>query len=189
MGLGSGRLSHTWSMTSDHVCAECGLDYRRVSPSDARVAIRSYPRRYRSALAAALEDDAEEGIIRRRPDAGTWSALEYAAHVADRFDQFGDVISRMFSETSPTIDFCDADERAVLQRYNDQDPDVVLDHLDEAASRLSAAVERVDSGSWDRTATFPFGERDLLTMVRTAVHEGSHHLRDVQRVLAVARGR
>ena len=42
---------------------------------------------------------------------------------------------------------------------------------------------------WTRTATFPWGERDALTTARNAVHEGHHHLRDVERVLGVVRGR
>lgn len=176
-------------MSTDHVCPGCGLDYGTISPSDAKVAIRSYPRRYRSALAAVLEDEADEGLIRRRPDAATWSAMEYTAHVADRYDMFTDFVRRMFDGSSSTLDFWDADERAQMQRYNEQDPAVVLDHLDKASSSLAAAVDRVDSGSWGNTASFPFGERDLLTMVRTAVHEGSHHLRDVERVLATVRGR
>lgn len=176
-------------MGTDHVCPGCGLDYGTISPSDAKVAIRSYPRRYRSALAAVLEDEADEGLIRRRPAPATWSALEYTAHVADRLGLFTDVVRRMFDGSSSTLDFWDADERAQMQGYNEQDPAAVLDRLEQASSSLAAAVDRVDSGSWGRTANFPFGERDLLTMVRTAVHEGSHHLRDVERVLGMVRGR
>lgn len=176
-------------MPSDHVCPECGLDYGAISPADAKVAIRSYPRRYRSALAAAIEDEAEEGLIRRRPDAATWSALEYTAHVADRYDFLAEVVGRMFEEESPTITWWDGDERALAERYNEQDPQAVLDHLANASTALAAAVDRVDSGSWGRTASFPFGDRDLLTLVGMAVHEGSHHLRDVGRVLGLARGR
>jgi hypothetical protein len=171
-----------------YVCPECGLDYDTISPLDAKVAIRSYPRRYRSALAGALEDDADEGLVRRRPEPATWSALEYTVHVADLYESFAPAFRRMYEEDKPTItDGWDPDERAVSERYGEQDPKAALDRLDAAAAALADVLDRVDADSWGRAATFPWGERDLLTMTRNAVHEGSHHLRDVERVLEAAR--
>ena len=171
-----------------YVCPECGLDYDTISPQDAKVAIRSFPRRYRSAVAGALEDDADEGLIRRRPDATTWSALEYTLHVADLYESFAPAFRQMYEQDRPTITgMWDPDERAVSERYNEQDPVQAVGRLDAAAEALAAVLDRADAESWSRTATFPWGERDLLTMTRNAVHEGSHHLRDIERVLEAAR--
>jgi hypothetical protein len=170
-----------------YVCPECGLDYETIQPGDAKVAIRSFPRRYRSALAAALEDDADEGLIRRRPAPGVWSALEYTAHVADILDAMADIIRAMRTRDHPTLSMFDQDERAVTARYNEQDPTQVLERLQANAERLAQELDQVDPQDWSRTAAFPFGERDILTMARNAVHEGSHHLRDVERVLEQAR--
>src|SRR5205085_5189487 len=61
-------------------CPECGVEYDSVSPQDAVQALRSYPRRYREVIGPFIDD---EDVLRRRPDAKTWSALEYTAHVAD----------------------------------------------------------------------------------------------------------
>lgn len=174
-------------MSTDDVCPDCGLDYATISPPDAKVAIRSYPRRYRSALAAALDDETDEGLVRRRPDATTWSALEYTVHVADLFELFTTIIRRMYDETNPTIDFWDVDARAESERYGEADPRATLDRLDAAAEALTKALDRVEGEGWHRVATFPFGERQLLQMARNAVHEGSHHLRDVEQVLDAAR--
>ena len=176
-------------MRTGYVCPGCGLDYDTIAPSDVKVAVRSYPRRYRSALAAALEDEADAGLIPRRPDDTTWSALEYTVHVADLYEHFAVVIRRMYDETAPTIDFWDPDERAAAERYGDADPTATLARLEAAAAQLGKELDRIDPDGWRRTATFPFGERDLLTMARNAVHEGSHHLRDVERVLDLARRR
>ena len=173
-----------------YVCPECGLDYDTISPSDAKVAIRSFPRRDRTAVAGALEDDADEGLIRRRPDATTWSALEYTVHVADLYEAFAPAFRRMFEQDRPSITgMWDPDERATAERYGEQDPMASLERLDAAADALVQVLDRVDADAWSRTATFPWGERDLLTMTRNAVHEGSHHLRDVERVLEAARRR
>jgi hypothetical protein len=174
-------------VSDGYVCPECGLDYDTVQPPDAKVAIRSFPRRYREALAPVLAGDDGDEIVRRRPSPSTWSALEYTAHVADLYGLFADTVTRMYAEDHPTIDFWDSDARAVSEGYASKDPAAVLDWLAANGERLAAAVDRVDADAWHRTAVFPWGERDILTMVRNAVHEGTHHLRDVNKVLAAVR--
>jgi hypothetical protein len=184
-----GQWRHDAAM-SGYVCPECGLDYDTIHPPDAKVAIRSFPRRYRAALAAAMEDEADDGLVRRRPSPDTWSALEYTAHAADIFDVMADIVRDMRLKDYPALTMFDPDQRAAAARYNEQDPAVVLDRLTTNAERLAAEADAVEPGEWTaRTATFPWGERDLLTMLRNAVHEGSHHLRDVARVLDSVRGR
>lgn len=174
-------------MRHDYVCPGCGLDYSTISPPDAKVAIRSFGRRYRAAMAAVLEDEADEALVRRRPDTTTWSALEYIGHVADAFEFIASAIRSMYQQTSPTLEATDFEGRVESARHNDAEPIALLDRLDAAAAQLADEVDRVGSDSWHRTATFPFGERDILTMMRNGVHEGSHHLRDVERVLDLAR--
>lgn len=174
-------------MRHDYVCPGCGLDYSTISPPDAKVAIRSFGRRYRSALAAVVEDEADDALGRRRPDPATWSALEYVGHVADAFEFIAGAIRRMYDESAPTLETLDFEGRVESERHNDGVPAALLDRLEAAASRLADEVDRIDADGWQRTATFPFGERDILTMTRNGVHEGSHHLRDVERVLDLAR--
>ena len=45
-------------MADGWVCPECGIDYDTLAPGDLAVAIRSYPRRFRAALATLDEDTA-----------------------------------------------------------------------------------------------------------------------------------
>ena len=160
------------------VCPECGLDYDTISPPDGAVAVRSFPRRFRERVEAAGD------VLRERSAPATWSALEYTAHVADVTAWMADSIERMRTETNPTISFPDPDELAARERYNQQDPAAVLARLKDACDRLAATIERFDPDDWERTATFDWGERDALTMMRNAVHEGAHHLRDIERGLA-----
>ena len=42
---------------------------------------------------------------------------------------------------------------------------------------------RFSPDDWTRTAVFDFGDREVIDMARNMVHEGSHHLRDIERVL------
>ena len=57
------------------------------------------------------------------------------------------------------------------------------------AERAAAALEQATPDDWTRAATFAWGTRDLLAMARNAVHEGYHHLRDIEKVLQQVRGR
>ncbi len=175
---------------SGYVCPQCGLDYDTLLPVDAVAALRSYPRRYRELLPARDDDDKPDGVIRRRPEPTVWSALEYAAHVADVEDDLAEAIRRMTVEDHPTLaGGSDPDQRAIDAKYNERDREAVVTHLKDACERTAKVIADVPNNAWSRTATFPFGERDALTMARNAVHEGSHHLRDVAAVLSRVIGR
>jgi hypothetical protein len=163
-----------------YVCPECGIDYDTISPADAAVAVRGFPRRFAEQLHRSEGDDA---ALRRRPEPTVWSALEYTAHVRDGFAWFADIIPRMRAETNPSIDFPDPDELAEHARYNDQDLHAVLSELEQHAMRFADAIDATPTEDLDRPGRFSWGERDVLMMIRNGVHEGKHHLRDTERVL------
>lgn len=171
------------------VCPECGLDYDTVSPRDSVVAVRSYPRRYRAALASIGDEEQRVEVLRRRPAPDTWSALEYAAHVADVLDLTAPTIRRMLVEHNPKLSFFDSDQQAADQRYNEQSLSDVLDRLETACIDLASVLEGVLADEWTRPGTFDWGERDVLAITRNAVHEGSHHLRDIDRGLRAVHSR
>ena len=153
------------------------------------MAVRSFPRRYRALLVTPGSDDRPDAVFRRRPDPGTWSALEYTAHVADVLDHLGPAIRRITYEDKPSITSFDNDQRAIEKGYNELERTEVLGWLDLACAELASVLEGVNADDWTRTGRLDAGERDALTVARNGVHEGSHHLRDVQRVLARVRGR
>ena len=160
-----------------------------MSPQDAVVAVRSFPRRYRGLLVTPGSADPPDAVFRRRPDPSTWSALEYTAHVADRVDHLGPAIRRITFENRPAISVFDNEQRAAVKGYNVLDRTEVLGWLDFACAELASVLEGVNADDWTRTGLFATGERDALALARDGVHEGSHHLRDVQRVLVAVRGR
>ena len=160
-----------------------------MSGQDAAVAVRSFPRRYRALLVTPGSQDGPDVVFRRRPDPSTWSALEYTAHVADRLDHLGPAILRITRENSPTMAFFDNDERAAAQAYNTLERTEVLGWLDLACAELASVLDDVVPDDWLRTGIVAGVEKDALTLARAGVHEGAHHLRDVQHVLAAVRGR
>ena len=151
--------------------------------------MRSFPRRYRALLATPGAPDGPDAVFRRRPDPSTWSALEYTAHVADRLDHLGPAIRRIVYEDRPSIDVFDGDARVTQKGYNALDRTEVLGWLDLASDELASVLADVPADDWTRTGMVAGAERDALAMARDGVHEGSHHLRDVHRVLDAVRGR
>lgn len=172
------------------VCPECGLDYGTLHPPIAINALRSFPRRYAEALAPQLDEDIDS-VMRTRPADGVWSPLEYAAHVADEMAPFAVMIQRMNTEDNPDLSgvLWDPDQRALDQGYNDMTLDVVLTKMKTDVDTLIDEAEKVDAKDWSRPGQFPWGERDLLTMLQNAVHEGVHHLKDIERGLEQVRAR
>ncbi len=170
------------------VCPECSLDYGTLHPPIAVNAIKSFPRRFSEALAAAPDEDAD-AVIRTRPAEGVWSALEYAAHVADSFEPFAVTIDRMNTQDKPDLSdvWWDPDARASEKNYNAMSVDAVIAQMKTNAEHLVKVAEGVDSGSWSRIGEFPWGERDMLTILQNAVHEGVHHLKDIEHGLAKVR--
>lgn len=171
------------------MCPDCGLEYDSISPQDAAAAVRSYPRRYRALLVAPGSLDGPDAVFRRRPHPSRWSALEYTAHVADRLDNLGPAVLRITRESSPAIDVFDNDERAVAKAYNALERTEVLGWLDLACAELGSILADVLADDWTRAGVVGGVEKDALTLARDGVHEGAHHLRDVQRVMAAVRGR
>jgi hypothetical protein len=168
-----------------YVCPECGLDYDSVAAGDIPVALRSYPRRYRETL--AFDGGEDDTVLRTRPEPSVWSALEYTAHVADTYGDFIELFRAWLATGTPGGEGWDPDQRALEQRYNERDPEQVLAELDANATALADVLDDVEPEDWRRTGTFPWGERDVLTMARNGVHEGIHHLRDIENVLARVR--
>lgn len=109
--------------------------------------------------------------------------------MADRLDHIGPTILQITRQNTPTIAGFDNEERAASKGYNNLDRVEVLGWLDMACDELASVIGDVRPDDWTRTALVAGAERDALTLARDGVHEGAHHLRDVQRVLNAVRGR
>ena len=170
-------------------CDECGFVAETVSPSDAIVALRSFGRRWRGVM--TLPEGEPDDVLRRRPAPDVWSALEYAAHTRDAVAFNGWAMDRALTEDNPVFEWPDGELRhEVARAYADLEPAAVLDELAANCERTAVKAEKVDAGDWRRPATLPDrdgGEVDAIWFLHHSVHEASHHLRDVQRVLETVR--
>lgn len=163
-------------------CPDCGFDPSRVSPSDAAVAARSFPRRFRALL--VRPDDEDPAIVHRRPAGDGPSAVGHALAAAGGMAAAAGALGRVLTADDPTVDLGSgpppaADEPAL---------EVVLDRVAAAAGVLAAAVEGTSASEWARPGRLPGGEEvTALDLARAGVHAGAHHLRAAERTLARVR--
>lgn len=160
------------------------FDHPNLSPSDAVVALRSFPRRFRGLLATDDGDD-PEGVAMRRPDAAGWSALEHAAHVANALDQAAADLQAAHRDEGVTV--ADPTQAATTGAT---DVDGTLSRLTAASDQLVGAIERYNPDDWKRTVRSPDGRAvNALWIVQAAVQEGARHLRQAEQVIAQVKGR
>lgn len=168
-------------------CPECGFDAATVSPSDAAVAARSYPRRYRAVLVRPDEEDAE--IVRRRPGPGEPSAVEHAFSAASRLRAAADALSRVRAHDDAEVDLDGPRPGGAAPAPTSE---AVLGLVTSAAEALAAAIDAARGDEWRRSGRLVDGdgrEVSALDVARQGVHAGVHHLRAAERAVAAARTR
>ncbi len=166
-------------------CDECGYVYEDNGPLRLAERLASLGPRYGERLrvpASAGNGD----LLRERPGPQVWSALEYACHVRDVLLAQRERLFLALVEDRPSFVPIYREQRVILARYAAQDPGRVADQLDLAATLVADAFSHVDDAGWLRECTYNFpapATRSVAWLGAHTLHEGEHHLTDVDRVL------
>ena len=167
-------------VTAGGPCPDCGLDAGAVDRADLAPSVLAEARSWEDDLADLAADDES---LRRRPQPETWSAVEYAAHVADVFRIFAERVRRCRLEDDPELGWWDQDAFAVEGRYNERSAADVRAAVADGAVALALALPRLDdAASWERPGTRRGQERFTVdSLARFALHESAHHRLDARR--------
>ena len=162
-----------WTWVLDRRCDECGLDAGAVDVDTiaerAFVVAEEWVQILRSHPAAEA-----------RPAPGTWSPLEYGAHVRDVYRVFDQRLSALLETDQPTFANWDQGEAARVGRYAEQDPELVAEQIEAAAQQLIARVQGVPPAALGRRGTRSNGsEFTVVTLLQYFLHDVVHHLWDV----------
>lgn len=184
MSTNLGDVLGSAELAAGEACAECGFRPDDVSPSDALATLRSFPRRWHSALAVHLDDRDPEVMLVGRPSPGGWTALEHAGHVRDVLHALDIRLQRVLREDDPVLP-----ETHVTppSGANEQGMAVVLAVLGVSSAQLTRTVELTPATAWSRSAQRARRPVTALDLVREAVHEGVHHLRQATVTLETLR--
>ncbi len=170
-------------------CDECGFDPAELRRRDLPVAIHSFGRRYRTPLTRGLAGEDLDAVVGQAPEAGVWSALEYGAHVRDIFRAFDDRVRWALADTDPDPLVVDWEE-LVATASATLDREALAADLADAADSLGTTLAELTPDEWELPTVTGRGRAvNIAELATIAVHEGSHHLLDVGRVLRAARGR
>lgn len=168
-------------------CDTCRFDYADVHRAEVAGRLRTLV----AALVAELHRADRDGLARQRPRPQTWSALEYACHVRDVLDVQRERVAITQRDAAPVFASMRRDERAIEERYNDQEIAAVATQLDCAAAAFVSATADLDDDGWARGGIYPWPtptRRDVLWIARHTIHEVLHHVGDVREGIAALRG-
>jgi hypothetical protein len=162
-----------WTWTLTRRCEQCGLSAGEISPDQVGtrvfIAAEEWVQILNSHPAAA-----------ERPAPGVWSPLEYGAHVRDVFRVFEDRLDQMLTEDDPIFANWDQDQTAIVERYREQDPEVVAAELEAAAQSFVDKINQVTPEQLIRTGRRSNGsEFTVATLLQYFLHDVVHHLWDV----------
>jgi hypothetical protein len=158
----------------NELCPECGFSYQMM-----RSEILPW---LRHDIDAFVETFQARDDVRARPAPDVWSPLEYACHVRDVLRIQHDRIVQALKEDEPTFTPMRREERAVEERYNEQDPVLVITELRDASTALASLLESLDEDGWQRRGVYNYPEPQLRTVEWIAIHtthEVLHHRVDI----------
>ena len=143
-----------------------------LSVSDGIVALRSFPRRYREALA-----DLDRDTLSRRTDGS--SVLDLAADAAGRLERFGAALGPVLDGHQPVLD--DLEGGPAASEIAGAEADAVLRRISSAANRLADRADAAPTEAWDRRFTTGGVEHPARWIVQRAVDAAASRLREVER--------
>ena len=157
-----------WTWVLERPCPECGFDASTCDPRAVAGMIREN--------AAGWHARVDAGRVRPgRPAPNRWSSLEYACHVRDVFVLYDERLRRMLEEDDPLYANWDQDDTADEDRYDTQDPAIVVAALEAAAARLADRFDGVGDAAWERTGRRSDGASFTVdTFSRYLVHDPIH---------------
>jgi hypothetical protein len=162
-----------WTWVLDRGCPECGFDASTCPAGAVPDLLR--------ANATSWQELLREGAVRPgRPRESTWSSLEYACHVRDVYARYAQRIELMLTEDDPLYPNWDQDVSAVEERYDDQDPVVVVGDLGAGAEALAQLLETIPATAWARRGRRSDGASFTVDSIsRYMIHDPIHHVWDV----------
>jgi hypothetical protein len=160
----------------DDSCRECGFSYA-MGRTEIIPWLRADTRAFLDKLGRI-----DATSVRTRPEPDVWSPLEYACHVRDVLQVQTDRALLVQREVEPVFAPMRREERAVEERYNEQDPEQVAAELRAAAEAFVSLLGDFDDEAWTRTGVYGYPEPALRSVEWIAIHtdhELLHHRGDI----------
>lgn len=165
-----------------------------LSPSDAAVAVRSFPRRFRGVLATPQDDvedttpaDPDELARRIGPDGR--SAADHLLAADGVLTLLDRALEQVRRDDDPVLHPAVRDLRSAWWDDEHTPLPALLDQLDATADRTADRIDAVPTDTWGRQARVADADATVgtLDLVRQAVDVVAGHLRSAERTIAAVR--
>jgi len=159
-------------------CDECGFDALPTGSQRIAPAVRTIGAAFRMRLTDPRAD------VMSRPDPDTWSPLEYGAHIRDVVAIWSWAMKLALTGHRPQFPAPDpdvADTAAEAGGYGTLDPRAVAEEILANTDRMARKFETVDGEDWERVIVLGDEELTVLDIANKILHEGHHHLQDIDR--------
>lgn len=158
-----------WTVVLDATCDQCGIDVRALNASQIAVLVRESATHFCRVL--------EVPDSRSRPEAATWSAHEYCAHVAEMYTVMNDRLALMLTRTAPVFEDWDQDAAAAQNDYAAMPAEEVAAMLKESASGFADTLQGLRDEQLPRMGSRSNGTVfTTTTLAQYAWHDAAHHL-------------
>jgi hypothetical protein len=156
-------------------CDECGFNGEEWSDAAAISAIERLPAQFANAVAGLGPDD-----LLRRPVDSQWSIAEYADHVREVI--FGMRFLLEIAVTQAGTDLGESPYSPIEHDPRQIDIEAALVGIEREVTSLLNTYSELSPNEWVSSVTLDGTNVDPHWIVRHAVHDPTHHLRDIERL-------
>ncbi len=162
-----------WTWVLERPCPECGFLAATMDPLAVGAAVRASLSRWQHAL--------DRPDVRQRPEPGTWSPLEYTAHIHDVFVLFHHRLALMLNQDDPVFEDWNQDAAAIEGRYAELDPADLAERLTTAGERIALGFDALTTDQLNRSGRRSDGVAFTVAgLGKYLLHEVVHHLHDIE---------
>lgn len=162
-----------WTWVLERPCPDCSAAVGELS-------IEEVAELNQSCAASWADVLRTHEAVGERPNAETWSPLEYGCHVRDVFNLFLERLELMLGEDDPMFANWNPNVTQEAERYDLQDPEAVAGELVAAGNAIADRFAGLSPDQLTRTGRRSDGASFTVeTFARYEIHDPLHHLWDV----------
>jgi hypothetical protein len=156
-----------------------------MSMSDAAVALKSLPRRYREIVSGPINDEAWDRLVRSIDGSGR-SALGWTIFTTQLVTALGTAVAELPLTARPTIDLAKI-VRSRIEASKASTVEEITADLASNAERAASAIAGRSHDDFDRTVLVDGQEVEARTFVAQLVRDAVSHIRDADAAVTAAK--
>ncbi len=123
----------------------------------------------------------DEQAIRHRSAAGEWSAIEVLGHMIDKMSHWSHRVERIAREERPTLPGYDQDAEVLEHGYQQADPAVLFEDLQQQCERFAVLVAALPSSALQREGIHEeYGPMTLQQCIQAPLESVAEHLEQLR---------